>query len=139
VGVAQFLEQLLAVAAVVEDKVGKDDVETIAFDLAYHFGRIAGAMHRRDSPARRASDAASRGPGQWRSTIRTRFLVRVCCKTSSISSLSSRVHAFAGRGIIVWNLLEIVMRGKMLGAARTFDGRASGMTLPHRGFRGKNL
>jgi hypothetical protein len=49
VGVAQLFQQLLTVAAVVEHEIGEDDVETIAFDLANHFGRIAGAMHHRDA------------------------------------------------------------------------------------------
>ena len=52
VGVAQFFEQLLAVAAVVEHEVGEHDIEAVGLDLANHLGRVAGAMHRRH-PERR--------------------------------------------------------------------------------------
>lgn len=37
-GVAQFFQQLLTIAAVIEDEVGQDDVEAVGFDLTDDFG-----------------------------------------------------------------------------------------------------
>ncbi len=49
VGVAQFFQQLLAVAAIVEDKIGEHDVEAVGLDLADDLGRVARAMHQCDA------------------------------------------------------------------------------------------
>ena len=49
VGVAQFFQQLLTIAAVIEDEVGQDDVEAVGFDLTDDFGRIAGTVDLRDA------------------------------------------------------------------------------------------
>lgn len=42
---AQLFKQLLAVASIVKDKVGKNEVKTVGFDLTDHFCRITRAVH----------------------------------------------------------------------------------------------
>src|SRR5574343_1887383 len=49
--------------------------------------------------------------GGKRSTINTRFLDRDCCRTSSISSLSSGLAGLAGEAFILPNLLHFAQAG----------------------------
>ena len=57
---AQFFQQLLAIATVVEDEVRQHEVEAVGLDLTQHLGRIARTMDR--GHAQRPQHQAQRIP-----------------------------------------------------------------------------